>query len=346
MDSGPFHEVEIRPHGNKITDNETNRRKKIMSIEATEKTVLQCLEDNYRLRGSLERLAGENLNYLLTSENGVRYVVKIVDDDMPAEVVEMEFAAMEHAISAGFSVKLPNIVQNKFGNIETGINIHIKDLYRLRLISFIRGNVLENIPDISDILIKNVGITLAQYHVAMQHFDHPAAHRNHRWNLAEAGQHRDKTELLGDPAKAALMKWGFDAWEQAKNLLGSMPWQFIHGDMNRENILVEGDRVTGLVDFGDACFNPVVCDLAICLTYMMMDREDPLGAMAVFIDGYLGTRALSKAEQGVLLPLICGRLVTSLAVSTERRGIDPDNPNWFGGEDSAWALLHILKGFL
>jgi Ser/Thr protein kinase RdoA (MazF antagonist) len=187
---------------------------------------------------------------------------------------------------------------------------------------------------------------LAQYHVAMQRFDHPAAHRNHRWNLAEAGQHRDKTELLGDPGKAALMKWGFDAWEQAKNSLGSMPWQFIHGDMNRENILVEGDRVTGLVDFGDACFNPVVCDLAICLTYMMMDTEDPLGAMAVVMDGYLETRALSNAEQSVLLPLVCGRLVTSIAVSAERRGIDPDNPNWFGGEDSAWVLLQTLKSFL
>jgi Ser/Thr protein kinase RdoA (MazF antagonist) len=142
------------------------------------------------------------------------------------------------------------------------------------------------------------------------------------------------------------MTWGFDAWEQVRNSLDSMPWQFIHGDMNRENILVEGDAVTGLVDFGDACFNPVVCDLAICLTYMMMDREDPFEAMGLALDGYLGVRALSEAERDVLLPLVCGRLVTSIAVSTERRGIDPGNPNWFGGEDSAWKLLQTLKNML
>jgi len=118
-----------------------------MSIESTENTVLKCLEDNYALHGSLERLAGENLNYLLTSEDGVRYVVKIVDDDMPAEVVEMEFAAIEHAVSAGFPINLPKIIQNKYGNIETGIYIHIKDVYRLRLISFIQGNVLEYIRE-------------------------------------------------------------------------------------------------------------------------------------------------------------------------------------------------------
>jgi Ser/Thr protein kinase RdoA (MazF antagonist) len=317
-----------------------------MFKKTTEKTVLQCLQDNYLLRGSLERLAGENLNYLLTTEEGSRYVVKIVDEHMPAAVVEMEFAAIEYAVSAGFSVKLPKILPNKFGNIETGINIHINDLYRLRLISFINGNILQNVSDISEILIKNVGISLARYHLVMQGFDHPAAHRNHRWNLAEAGQHRGKTELLGDTRKAALMTWGFDAWEQVRNSLDSMPWQFIHGDMNRENILVEGDAVTGLVDFGDACFNPVVCDLAICLTYMMMDREDPFEAMGLALDGYLGVRALSEAERAVLLPLVCGRLVTSIAVSTERRGIDPGNPNWFGGEDSAWKLLQTLKNML
>ena len=314
-----------------------------MIPDPIENTVLKRLADNYRLGGSLERLAGENLNYLLTTEKGERYVTKIVGDDMPPEVVAMEFEAMEHAISAGFSLQLPKIVKNKFGNIETGIEIHKNRLQRLRLQEYLHGNVLENVSDISDLLMKNVGISLAEYHVAMQEFDHPAAHRNHRWNLAEAGQHRDKIGLLDEPRKEALMTWGFDTWQRVRGSLRSMPWQFIHGDMNRENILVGGDRVTGLVDFGDACFNPVACDVAICLTYMMMDRPDPLDAMDVLLQGYQEIRALSEAERSVLLPLVCGRLVTSIAVSTERRSIDPDNPNWFGGEDSAWALLEFLR---
>lgn len=316
-----------------------------MFIESTENTVLECLQNDYGLGGSLERLAGENLNYLLTTEEGARYIVKIVDDDMPAEVVEMEFAAIEHAVSAGFPVKLPKILLNKYGNIETGINIHIKSSYRLRLISFLNGSIMENITDISDILIHDVAKSLALYHLVMADFDHPAAHRNHRWNLARAGQHRDKTNLLDNSGKKDLMKWGFDTWERVKNSLERLPWQFIHGDMNRENILVEGDRVTGLVDFGDACFNPVACDLAICLTYMMMDRDDPMQAMAAVMDGYLGVRSLEQEEREVLLPLVCGRLATSIAVSTARRKIDPDNPNWFGGEDSAFALLQAIRDF-
>jgi Ser/Thr protein kinase RdoA (MazF antagonist) len=331
--------------GIKIADNGL-MRDFVMSIESTEKEVMRCLQDNYRLKGSLQRLAGENLNYLVSSENGVRHVAKIVGEDMPAQVVEMEFAAIQHAVSKGFPLDLPEIIQNKFGNIETGIKIHINKLHRLRLISFIDGCSLDDKSDISDILIKNLGIALAGCHLTMQGFDHPAAHRNHRWNLEQAGQHRDKIRLLADPGNAELMTWGFDAWERVKGSLDSMPRQFIHGDMNPENILVDGDRVTGLVDFGDACFNPRVCELAICLTYLMMDKQDPLQAVDIFTRAYREKGALTAMEQDALLPLVCGRLVTSIAVSTERRGIDPDNPNWFGGENSAWALLKTIKGYL
>jgi len=311
---------------------------------SVEISVLECLAESYGINGSLQRLSGENLNYLLSTTEGERYVVKIVDDEIPPEVLEMEFEALEYAISAGFSLQLPRIIQNSHKKYDTGIKIHINSGNRLLLMLFIDGDQLESLSDISDNLLKNVGISLAQYNLAMQGFDHPAAHRNHRWNLAEAGQHRDKISLVEDPEKQALLAWGFDAWEQVKSDLKSLPWQFIHGDMNRENILVRGDRVTGLVDFGDSCFNPAVCDLAICLAYSMMDRDDPLETAAIVTGAYHAIRPLIEAELSVLLPLVCGRLATSIAVSISRRRIDPDNPNWFGGEESAWDLLETLRG--
>lgn len=315
-----------------------------MTIDAVEATVLECLAANYRLEGTLQRLAGENLNYRLLTGQDETYVVKIVDQDMPPAVVEMEFQAMEYAIKAGFELQLPQIVKNNNKNKETGIEIHTNKPQRLIVITFIEGYLLEDIPDISDELLRNLGISLAEYNLAMQGFDIPAAHRNHRWNLAETAQHRDKIELIKDPEKQALLRWGFDTWAQAKPRLDSLPRQFIHGDMNRENIMVQGDRVIGLVDFGDSCFNPTVCDLAICLTYIMMDRADPLGTAAIVSRAYQDIRPLSDAEESVLFPLICGRLVGSLAISAWRQSIDPRHPNWFGGNDLSWELLAYLQG--
>lgn len=103
---------------------------------------------------------------------------KFVDDDMPAEVVEMESEALKYAVFSGFRLKLPEIVENLAKKIETGIKIRINDSERLRVIEYIKGIEIVNISDISNKLVKNV---------------------------------------LEEP-----------------------PWQYIHGDLNRENILVCG----------------------------------------------------------------------------------------------------------
>lgn len=161
-----------------------------------ENSVLECLAGSYGISGSPERLSGENLNYLLRTGEGERYVVKIVDDEIPPDVVEMEFEAQKYANLSGFPLQLPRIIQNIHENIETGIKIHINSLNRLLLMTFIDGSQLEMISDISVKLLKNVGISLAQYNLTMRAFDHPASHRNHRWILAEAGQHRDKIGLV------------------------------------------------------------------------------------------------------------------------------------------------------
>jgi len=307
-------------------------------------TVLSCLAEFYGLEGKLERLGGENLNYLLTTPQDVSYVFKIVDDDIPPEVVEMENEVIEHAISAGIRLNIPKIIQNKYGNMETGIKIHKKCLYRARLLDYISGDNLEELSDISEILLKNVGKTLASFDLAMKNFNHPAARRNHRWNLAVAGMHRDTVELIGDPAQRALLGWAFDTWQwKAACHFPDLPWQFIHGDANRENILVEGDEVVGLVDFGDSCINPTVCELAICIAYIMMEQENPLQAAETVSEAYQSVRPLSELERSVLYPLVCGRLAVTISVAATRRQLDPAHPNWFGSEQLAWELLPQLR---
>jgi Ser/Thr protein kinase RdoA (MazF antagonist) len=314
-----------------------------MISDQTERAILDCLSRHYGIAGSLRRLMGENLNCLVTTQGGIRFVAKIVDQHMPPRVVEMKSRAIEHALQAGFPLNLPKIIKNKEGNIETGIKLHKKGSYRLHLLSFVEGDVLDDLSDISVNLLKNIGFSVAEFDLAVQDFEHPAAHRNHRWNLADTGRHKDKTELLEDPQKRLLLAWAFDAWAGVGPELEKLPRQLIHGDANPENILVKDDRVSGLVDFGDCCINPTVCDLAICLAYLMMGREDPLATAALVADAYHEHRPLSSRERIALFPLVCGRLATTIAISTGRRLVDPDNPNWFGTEQPAWELLRFLR---
>jgi Ser/Thr protein kinase RdoA (MazF antagonist) len=306
-------------------------------------TITDSLAANYGIEGSLTRLPGENLNFLVTEASGVKHVLKIVDEHMPPAVVEMEYAVMEHAIAAGFKPHLPRIIENIYGNIETQIKLRTNSSNRLRLLEFIDGIEMSDLTDISNNLLFDLGKTVAEFDVAMKNFEHPAAQRSHRWNLAEAQQHENKILFISDPSKKDLLNWSFALWRRAKGDLTSVPWQFIHGDAHDENILVRGERVSGLIDFGDCCRNPTVCDPAICITYLMMRGDDPLRVAATILEGYQSVRRLSMDELELLYPLVCTRLAVSVCVANKRKTIDPDNPNWFGGEKATWRLLQWLR---
>ena len=58
------------------------------------KTVSESLAANYGIQGELERLPGENLNFLVTQSDGTKHVLKIVDEHMPPSVVVWLFWAL------------------------------------------------------------------------------------------------------------------------------------------------------------------------------------------------------------------------------------------------------------
>jgi Ser/Thr protein kinase RdoA (MazF antagonist) len=312
-------------------------------VSALEAAIGEFIFANYGLKGSLERLGGENLNYLVTTPEGRRQVLKIVDETEAEESAELENRLIEHVRKAGFELGLPAIEKTYRGEIDTRINIPVSGMYRARMLRFVNGGLLENQPDISTNLLANVGFSLARLDRALQGFDHPALHRQHRWELLRAGRHRDKLHLVSDHEDRALAAWAFDRWSDVRDTLDVLPAQAIHGDANPENILVEDGRVSGFVDFGDACHNPRACELAICLAYLMMDRDDPLQAADTVIEAYAAELPLAREEREVLLPLVCGRLAVTVAMASARRAIDADNPNWFLSLEPALALLRRLR---
>jgi Ser/Thr protein kinase RdoA (MazF antagonist) len=256
----------------------------------------------------------------------------------------MECAALEHAGKAQLGLELPQIIRNLNGEIETRIDFPVNADKRLRLLHYVAGENLSEISDISSELRADLSRSLARFDQAVSDFDHPAARRRHRWDLADAAQHRGKLTLISDTQRRELLTWAFAQFaEKVIPVLTTLPWQFIHGDGNPENIRIEHGRVSGLLDFGDSCHNPAVCELAICLAYQMMDVADPMAVAEQLVRGYESVRPLSVTEQSVLLPLACARLAVSLCVAAERRTIDASNSNWFVTEAPAWRLLARLR---
>jgi 4-aminobutyrate aminotransferase-like enzyme/Ser/Thr protein kinase RdoA (MazF antagonist) len=302
------------------------------------------LAHEYGLAGALSMLPGENLNALVETVSGTRFVLKVAADDRPRDVLEFEHAIVEHLIQAGIGLGLPRVVKTRAGSVEARWAPPAGPTLRGRLLEFVPGTPWCEASHPPQGQFMDLGRVLATVDRALADFRHPAARRTHRWDLARADQHRHHIQLIESADRRRLAEAMFHLWAAgAQSRLPELPRSVIYADANDENVLVQNGRVTGLLDFGDALENPTVCELAIGAVYAMLDRADPLADAAEVVAGYHAVRALTESEVDALFPLICGRLAASVTVAAERRRIDPSHANWFVTEDRAWRLIEKLS---
>jgi len=297
----------------------------------------------YGLHGVLTRLPGENLNYLLEADHGRRRVLKLAGGTLPPEVIELEHAMIERLVSAGLGLRLPRILPNLQGGIESSFELSDGRVLRARLLDFVEGQAWGETSQHGPELLRDLGRTLAEIDQALLGLDLAAAHRTHRWDLANANCQRGKIGLIDDAGRRQLVEACFHLYAAAAlPRLPGLPHSLIHSDANDENVIVAEDKVVGLLDFADSLFNPTICELAVAIAYAMLDQPEPLQAAAEIVAGYDAVRRLTLDEREALFPLVCGRLGTTIAIAAERRTIDPSHPNWYVTEARAWALLERL----
>lgn len=164
---------------------------------------------------------------------------------------------------------------------------------------------------------RAVGKALARVHLAAQDFPlirpdplNPVTNRN---ALMRCGAER----------LAAIAPELAEAMELADQIVArwpdGLPPSIIHSDLFPDNVLMLGDRVTGLIDFYFACSGAMAYDLAVTHAAWCFDRTGTEFAPAVaagLIAGYESVRPLTTAERAAL-PLLaqgaCLRFVASRA---------------------------------
>ncbi len=298
----------------------------------------------YGLKATVSRLAGENENYLVTTTDGTRHVLKLADPQAARSLIALEHAAVEAVHASGLDVALPRIVPTPSGAVASAYEPPDGRPRLGRLLQFVEGTPWSEAAPAPDARLHHAGRCIAHVATALTPLDPPAARRTHRWDLTAAGALRGRVSLVEDAGRRRVVEEAFRLWAGVQPYLAALPQGLIHGDLNDENVLVAEDRVAGLLDFGDALYNPVVCDLAIALAYLLLDEPDPLAAGTQVVAGYHAVRPLSSAEAEVLFPLVCGRLAVSLVTAAERRCIDPDRAAWFVTEERAWQALERYIG--
>jgi 4-aminobutyrate aminotransferase-like enzyme len=115
--------------------------------------------------------------------------------------------------------------------------------------------------------------------------------------------------------------------------------QIIHNDANDWNVLVQNNKVSGIIDFGDVCYTQLINELAIGITYAILEKENPVDWAIPIISEYNKILPLEKKEIDILYWLIAVRLCTSVCNSASEKVQRPENEYIQISEKPAWELL-------
>ncbi|MFK8016229.1 MAG: aminotransferase class III-fold pyridoxal phosphate-dependent enzyme [Gammaproteobacteria bacterium] len=304
------------------------------------------LKARYRLAGSLSGLPGEqDDNLLLTTVSEQRFVLKIMHAGCSPTVVDMQCKLLRHINEQTSAPRVPHVIPDDAGSDYSVIEIDGESRL-MWLLEHVPGCTLNRLPALNHSDLEELGERLAQLGQALGGFDHRHARREQRWNLTQAGDLADHCGAIEGPTReiARSVLTRFD--EALLGRLLRLPAQVIHNDANDHNLLYHGDglrhRFAALIDFGDAAWQPAICELAIAAAYVTMNGDDPIGACASLLRGYARVRPLTDSEIELLPLLIKARLAVSIATSSERQRANPDDAYIVVSQAAAKRLLMQL----
>jgi homoserine kinase type II len=244
-----------------------------------------------------------NSNWLVETTGG-RFILTMYERRIDAADLPFFLGLLDHLAGKGSPV--PRTIHDRHGAAYRSI-----DGKAVALIEFLPG-VSIDLPGPRQ--ARAVGEALAGIHLAAA--DYPARRAN-TMDLASWRAMLDDCSEEGlagiDPTLPASASRELDYLEA--HWPRSLPRSVIHADLFPDNVLMLGDRVSGLIDFYFACTDITAYDLAVthaawCFASDGSFRPDIAAAL---LAGYEGTRPLSGEERAALPVLARGAAMRFLA---------------------------------
>ena len=314
-----------------------------MSRHFTGNHIAGLVKEYYGLDVTLKSLTGEyDLNYLLDDFKGKKYILKVSDSRTNPDFLDAQVKIVNHLSHSSVADKFSRHILNREGTELTVFESN-NEIYHLRVLSYLEGKFWMNLEEKADLLHRDLGRFLGKMDKALVHFSHPAMHRHYVWDISRAMDANQKLHCIKNHERRRLAGYFLLQFEvEVLPHISSLRHAYVHHDANDTNVLVMGDKVSGLIDFGDMVYTALVNNLAVACTYAMMNHPEPLHAAALVVQGYHSTYPLMEPELDLLYYLIAARLCISVTQSAWNASIETNNEHHFISEAPAWDLLNKL----
>lgn len=248
------------------------------------------------------------------------YVLKAARPDDDPLHINLQTAALAFA-SEEPRLPLQSIVLSQGGEVEPLFDGRVT-----RLLTWLPGAPTSS-TELDASQLEALGETLGLLNQALSTFDHPAAHREFEWDLAQLPLLRPVAEYYGYGEVLEV----FDRYERLA--LDELPRQVVHNDFHRGNVLSLDGRISGVLDFGDVIHTLRIADVAIAQCYFGQHQE--------LIDGFNRVVPLRDDELAVLPSLVAVRFAQRILINSR---LGRENPGALGSiEANRSALRELLE---
>lgn len=316
---------------------------------------------HYGISGRAERLAAEHDDtFKIVTRTGTAQLLKVSITNEETDRVSFQTAVLLHLAATAPELPVQRVTRTLSGAPETRTADH--GTTRLaRMTSWLDGELLGRTPA-SAALRRNLGATLARLNAALRELHHPGAQRTHLWDLQNFPRLRPLLDQLPGTGLLPEVSQAFPAGHPSglpadglratladcldrfdtvvRPALASMPVQVIHTDFHGDNLLTDGQRITGILDFGDALTGPVAMDVGVAACYQLGTGQpgtgqpgteypctgpDLLAPARDVVAGYHAVDPLSSRDLALAAEFITARVAARIIVSQWNALREPAN---------------------
>ncbi|KAM7351750.1 hydroxylysine kinase isoform 1-T3 [Cochliomyia hominivorax] len=305
-----------------------------------------------------ELISYDDRNYLVKEDPNIKnpliishwphgYVLKILNS---LDSKKIEFVDAQNQLMLYLSkqhIQCPKPIANVNGKYYSVESINGKE-HVVRLLEFIPGKMFHEVP-ITNYLLYQSGEYLAKIVKALKNFQHEA-YNTHKstWQLQSVPSLNEFLYVLQDHSRKEIIEEVIHSFEtKVLSQLNTFETQIIHGDFNEQNIIVEpaGEgnnyKVKGIIDFGDTSKSPVLFEVGIALTYMMLQAKS-LESGGIFLAGFESIYPLTSDIKQYLKHCVAARLAQSLVMGAYTHSLHPSNEYVLVTQEEGWKLIEQL----
>jgi len=318
----------------------------------TSSAALKLAERHWGVHGDISALPSyADQNFRIRAEGG-EYVLKVAHPCWSPPEIDLENRAMMELAEREPTLGCPRVQLAVNGEHLLKLSIGGQACL-VRMLSYVPGTTYAEAinslrPSQCAALHESLGRAVGCLTRGLKDFHHPAADRQHDWNIMSLPRLMDEVPHIEDAAFRDNVRERAGAFCEAQTTWrATLPVTVLHNDANDLNVIVaddgeSGKRVSAVIDFGDMCTSFRLADLAIACTYAMQHESDPVACAQRIVGGYLAEYPLRRGELEQLHAFILARLCHSILMATRTHREQPDNPFVLVSQQGVRGLLRQL----